>query len=40
MSAIAYNVSRGNPFSVYGETVLISIQIVIVHLLFIIYSTK
>ena len=40
LCAVAYHVSRGNPFSVYGETFLISVQMVAIHLLFIAYCPK
>ena len=38
LSAVAYNISRDNPFSVYGETLFIAVQSVIIHLLFVAYS--
>lgn len=35
---MAYNISRDNPFSVYGETLFIAVQSLIIHLLFVAYS--
>ena len=40
ISAVGYNVARGNPFSVYGETLLISIQMILIHTLFLIFGSK
>lgn len=38
LCAVAYHINKENPFSVFGETLLIAIQMVVIHLLFIIYS--
>jgi uncharacterized protein with PQ loop repeat len=39
-AAVAYNIFRGNPFSIYGETLLITIQMIVIHLLFIVIDEK
>jgi len=40
ISAVAYNIYRSNPFSVYGETLLITLQMIVIHLLFAIFDGK
>jgi hypothetical protein len=38
LSAVAYNIYRSNPFSVYGETLFIAIQCIFILFLFILYG--
>jgi hypothetical protein len=38
LSAVAYNINRDNPFSVYGETLFIAIQCALIAALFLIYA--
>lgn len=40
LCAVAYNISRDNPFSVYGEMLLISFQCVFILLLFVFYADE
>lgn len=36
IASVAYNIYRNNPFSIYGETLLITYQMMVIHVLFII----
>jgi mannose-P-dolichol utilization defect protein 1 len=36
IASVAYNIYRNNPFSIYGETLLITYQMMVIHALFII----
>ena len=38
ISSIAYNIFRQNPFTIYGETIFLEIQMMIIHILFIIFD--
>ena len=40
ISAVAYNIFRGNPFSMYGETLFITYQMLVIHLLFVILDKE
>ena len=40
IAAFAYNIYRGNPFSIYGETLLIAYQMLLIEALFIIFDRE
>lgn len=37
---MAYNIFKGNPFSIYGETLLITYQMIVIHGLFIVFDKQ